>query len=625
MSKSSLSYGLEWPKEWSNAQIERHMIQNGGYTEVGGKRYGLGLFQHFKNYWAEVWPDDSQTRWTDLILKEVLENQFVSIIGGGSTWKSGTIARIAMMDYSCFPECTGILVSSTDLKGLEQRIFGEMKMLWSRAHELHDWWPGNVVDHKKVISTDNVSEDKIRDVRNGIIGIACTSDSGVFLGLGKFSGFKNRRVWCISDEAQFMQMAFLQAQENLLSNGPLLLPGYEPEGSEEAGKPARGYRGVFIGNPNPTRPENPLHLLSEPEGGWSVIPDDSKTHVWNSKRVPGTVVKCRTLCLDGADSPNNDFPLVNGHPRWVHLISAQRLAQYDPESDGYWSQGRGVVRFGMTGKKVITKEMCEQFHALDGIIWDDGDLTKIGYLDAAYGGVGGDRCVTGYLEFGKCVDGKIRLFVHPSIIVPVMIRKDMMPEDQIANFCKDKMEQAGVSPDNFFYDGRGAMGSALGRIWNPMCNAIEFGGRPSKRPVSGVYRQDEVTGVKSQVLADEYFSKFVSELWFAVRHVVEADQMRGITLDIILDGAPREYYEVKGQKKEIETKADMKKRTGRSPDLFDGLCIGVEGARRRGFQIMKLGTELRSSVKGHDKRKKFLEGLKSSRDELNASRELQSV
>ena len=45
---------------------------------------------------------------------------------------------------------------------------------------------------------------------------------------------------------------------------------------------------------------------------------------------------------------------------------------------------------------------------------------------------------------------------------------------------------------------------------------------------------------------------------------------------------------MKGDKYEVETKEEMKERTGRSPDLFDQLAIIVEMARRRGFNISKL-------------------------------------
>ncbi len=37
----------------------------------------------------------------------------------------------------------------------------------------------------------------------------------------------------------------------------------------------------------------------------------------------------------------------------------------------------------------------------------------------------------------------------------------------------------------------------------------------------------------------------------------------------------------------VEPKEKMKLKSGRSPDLFDALAVGVEGARQRGFQIKR--------------------------------------
>jgi hypothetical protein len=270
-----LRYGVEWPGDWDDAQVERMLLQHGGYY----RGFGRGLFEHYKNYWTLLWPEDAQTKWTDLILKEIIGHQFVSVIGGGSSWKTGTIARVALMDWSLFPECTYIIVSSTEMEGLRARIFGEISKLWSRAKDLYDWFPGHLVDYKIAITNENVEDDKIRDMRNAIIGVPCKSSQGRFVGIGRYLGRKNRRVWSIGDEFQFMERSILDAQENLISNGPNLVPGYYPEDymePSERGKPLRVYRGVFIGNPNPTRPENPLHLVSEPQGGWSSVLNDGR-------------------------------------------------------------------------------------------------------------------------------------------------------------------------------------------------------------------------------------------------------------------------------------------------------------------------------------------------------------
>jgi len=587
-------YGLLFTEDMDDAQIEREMIRYGGITEVNGKTYGLGLMQHFKKYWSLLWPEDSQTWWTDLILENILKNTFTSLVGPASAWKSGTVARLALMDWSCWPDCTSVIMSSTDLEGLRSRIYGETTMMWKRAHEKFEWFPGNPVDSKCVITHTNVEEEKARDIRNSILGVACKTSSGVFIGMGKYSGRKNRRVWCLADEFQFMQLSILQAQDNLVSNDvDGTIGGRYPKDHAdpvERGMARRHYRCVFIGNTNPSVRDNPLDIVSEPEFGWGSIPEATvetgKTQVWKCKQHAKHPVQCVAISLDGADSPNSIYP--PDKPRWSQLAGPHKIKKYMPGSESYWSNGRGVFKFGLDAFKVITKELCEQFHAFDDVMWE-GDTTKIGMCDAAYGGAGADRCPVGWLEYGRCVDGKVRIKFGEFWPVPVTVRKDMLPEDQIAFFCKTKMESAGVSPENFFFDGRGTLAISFARIWSPNVNSLEFGGSATERPAGpDLYVEDKVTNMRRLQTAKEAFYPFVTELWMSARYVIESDQMRGLPLEIVLDAQPREWKKIRGDKKQIETKEELKERTGVSPDLADMLVTGVEGARRRGFVIDNL-------------------------------------
>lgn len=599
-------YGLRWPDETDPAEVERYMLKKGGkFTEANGKTYGNGLLFHFKEYWNYLWPNDSQTWWTDLILSNVIENTFTSLVGPASSWKSGTVARLALMDWSLFPECTSVIMSSTHMDGLKARIYGETTTLWRRASERYgedgthgDWFPGFPIDSKCVITEADVEEDKARDLRNSIVGVPCQTSSGQFVGMGKYAGRKNRRVWCIGDEFQFMQISILQAQDNLISNddGSGILGGYygpDHADPKERGLPRRSYRCIFIGNTNPSVRDNPLDIVSEPELGWGSMPEDNKTKVWKCKKLPQHPVKCVCVNLDGIDSPNSPYPIEK--PRWPHLAGPHKISKYTEGSESYWSNGRGVFKFGLDAFKIITKEICEQFHAFDELVWDGSEATtKIGMLDASYGVVGGDRCAVGSLEFGKCLDGKVRILVHKYEIVPVTIKKNESPEDQIAFYCRRLMEQRGVPPENFFFDGRGSLAMAMARNWSPQVNSVEFGGVPTDRPAGpDLWLVDEKTQQRRLQTARERFSKFISEMWWSARYVIESDQMRGLTMDVVLDAQPREWYKVAKDKIEIEPKHELKKRTGVSPDLADMLVTGVEGARRRGFQISKLAAPVR--------------------------------
>jgi hypothetical protein len=603
------------------------MLKRGGYFQVQGAMYGLGMLQHFKNYWSLLWPDDSQTWWTDLIVENVIKHKFTSLVGPASAWKSGTVSRLALMDWSLYPECTSVIMSSTDMEGLRSRIYGETTMMWKRASERHDWFPGNPVDSKCVITATNVEEESARDIRNSIVGVPCKTSSGVFVGMGKYSGRKNRRVWCLADEMQFMQLSLLQGQDNLVSNDDNsgIFGGVYPKDYQdpvERGKPRRCYRCVFIGNTNPSVRDNPLDVVSEPELGWGSIPEatieSGKTRVWKCKQHAKHPVQCYCINLDALDSPNSSYPI--DRPRWAHLAGPHKLKTYAPGSESYWSNGRGVFKFGLDAFKIITKEVCEQFHAFDDVMWE-GETTRVGACDAAYGNAGSDRCALGWLEFGKCVDGKRRIKFGEMWLVPIVIRKDVSAEDQIAFYCKQKMESVGVSTANFFFDGRGTLAMSFARLWSSDVNALEFGGAPTERPAGpDLFVVDKASGLKRQQTSKEAFLNFVTELWMSARYVIESDQMRGLTMEIVLDAQPREWRKVRGDKKQIEPKDELRERTGVSPDLSDMLVTGIEGARRRGFQIDRLSTGSQDSFVG----KSILQRLAREQDELLSKRQIKA-
>jgi hypothetical protein len=238
--------------------------------------------------------------------------------------------------------------------------------------------------------------------------------------------------------------------------------------------------------------------------------------------------------------------------------------------------------------------------------------------DASYGSVGGDRCPVGWLQFGKCLDGVTRVLFRELWLCPVTIRKGMIPEDQIAAFVREKMDSVNVLPENFFFDGRGSLAMSFARIWSPKVEAIEFGGPCTSRPAGpDLYVIDENTQVRRLKRANEHFRKFVTELMWSWRYAIESDQIRGLTPDIVLDAQPREWRKVAQDRIEIETKREMRLRTGISPDLADMFETGLEGARRRGFQISKL------AAPANNKRKaSYLDTYVRSYDEMMAGKEL---
>src|SRR3972149_6706842 len=167
-------YGAWWDARLQDAQIEMECIRRGGRWEIRrGQTCGAGLYEHMLKLQAMLWPDMDDHRWHRLCLKTICENQVTVLMGPASTAKTNEAAKFGLCEYFSAPEDTAVLVSSTDLRGLELRIWGEIKMLFSQARERFGFLPGHLIDSKHCITTDDLKEGDIRDLRRGVIGIPC--------------------------------------------------------------------------------------------------------------------------------------------------------------------------------------------------------------------------------------------------------------------------------------------------------------------------------------------------------------------------------------------------------------------------------------------------------------------
>lgn len=415
-------YGLEW-SDASPVQVEMEFIRKGGYMEVQGKRYGNGLPFHYEAMRKLLWPRLDDHRWHKLCRDEILSNKVTVLLGPGSSGKTHEASWIYLVEYMCFPEETCVLVSSTDIRGLRLRVWGEMTMLWQEAVEKYDFLPGHLLDSRIAITTDEMadgdySDRRVRDMRKGIIGIP-TVQSGKFIGLGKWIGIKQKRLRLIADEAAAMGSSFLSAFANLNKN--------------------EDFRAVIIGNP--ADPLDPLGKAAEPLDGWSAHLEPKKTEVWKTRFMNGTCVN-----LIGTDSPNFDFP-ENQPTRYKYLISREKIADtlsfFAKDSFEYYSQCVGCMKVGTLDDRIITRELCRNYNALDPAVWKGTEKIKVCALDAAYGG---DRAVCGHVEFGEDVKGHVIIEFGSPQIVPVTVNSTTSPEEQLATWVRDYYDSHAFLP-----------------------------------------------------------------------------------------------------------------------------------------------------------------------------------
>ncbi len=394
---------------------------------------------------------------------------------------------------------------------------------------------------------------------NGIIVHNCRV-GGTWVGISGYVGLKNDRIILVADEAHLMDRGFLNAIANL-----------------RKGSKKEPFKLIAMGNPKDT--SDALGTVCEPraeDGGWEGYTGESRTQTWLTRAEGGIAIQ---LC--GYDTPNGDA--TKGNEPFPGLILKEDIENdanyYGRESIEFTMMNLGIFPRNSIDKRVITVTLCETSQAFEEVTWESKHTLKraVG-VDAAYSGVGGDRCVLTDLTWGQDTSGEIVMaFTCKPIVIPVNPRLKDQPEDQIALFMKEYCDREGISLSSVGIDstGKGTLVAAIGRLWGTDVIPVEFGGKPTERIVQQ----------RDNKRACDAYGKFVTELWFAARSAIVGRQIRKMPMEVAREGATRAWDYTKGMKQDVEPKEYTKERLGRSPDLFDSFVVALEVARRNGFEI----------------------------------------
>ena len=548
------------------------------------RNYGKpGVVEHYLNAHKLLWPEDDQHRWLVLGLARICENKITCFLGAASTNKTYIFTVHALINFWVFPHTSLAIISTTDIISLERKVWGRLKKMFNRGRERFLWLEGFVLDSKRQITPDDIDgENEVaRTLDHGIGTVACVS-GGRFVGMGKFQGSKppnspgkNDGIMVhYGDEAAVMESSFLDAYANWMVND--------------------GFKGVMGGNP--TDISDPLCTAAEPKSGWDSFIDNGKTQEWTSRWYDAHVV-----CFDGRDTPNNDEP----KNRYPYLITQKFIdlmaSTHGADSWQYFQQAIGKPSKNMVSNRVITIGLCEKHKAFDYVAWKGTPRTKVYALDPAYGG--GDRCVGGECEYGEDKDGNQIFAVGSPEIIPIRLNGSLDAESQIADFIFNQHKRLNIPPENIFYDsfGRGTLGAAFAKLFGFNCPVpVDSGARPTDRPVRFDLFVDEKNGMKRLKMCNEHYSKFVTEMWYSTREAIESNQIRNLPMSVAQEGQLRLFKIVMGNKIEVESKDDMKERVKKSPDLYDWFAVALEGARRLGFKIERIGREVAPSKQEED-------------------------
>ena len=226
-------YGLRFSDQYSPLQVEFDLIRGGGYMTIRGQRFGEGLLAHCLAARRMIWPERYEHRWTRLMYEEFIKNDVTVLMGSASSQKTSHAVEFSLLNYWARPHNTLVILSSTTLDKLDIGAYAELVMLWKSGRDRYPWLSGNILPHKRAITTDKLEDDGMRDFRKGAICRPCFV-GGRWVGLGTLAGTKQDYIFYIADECQFMESTFSGSWPHLFSNGDVKIiaagnPKHDPD------------------------------------------------------------------------------------------------------------------------------------------------------------------------------------------------------------------------------------------------------------------------------------------------------------------------------------------------------------------------------------------------------------
>jgi hypothetical protein len=168
------------------------------------------------------------------------------------------------------------------------------------------------------------------------------------------------------------------------------------------------------------------------------------------------------------------------------------------------------------------------------------------------------------------------MLTHRKLLQDNVHDKKRTRTEQIVQQFKDACDADGVEPWCCAFDKSGAggpFGDVVAMSWSPEVLGVQFGGKASELPVS----------ISDNTLSSDRYVNRVSELWFGAKELIRTGQFKGVDRELAKEMCARKYSTKKGTslRMEVESKTDMKARTGASPDLADAAMILIELCRQR--------------------------------------------
>lgn len=476
------------------------------------------------------------------------------------THNSYFFSFLVLLDYLAASPMTATTLTTTKFDALKTRMWGDM-MRAIEAIENPTIQQG-IEMMFKITNTSNEMKFASASESHGddkfmIQGVATDSADK---SAGKIRGQHADRRRIVGDEAQDIAPVIYKAIANAIS--------------------APDFVGGLLSNP--VERNSDFGKWCKPKNGWGSIHDTDL--VWETE-TPGGVC----LHFDGLQSPN----IKAGKTLFPYLLDQAYIdfirKQFGEDSLEWWMYIRGFFPPDGIVSRVWPSATIEKAKAS---IDFDFPPYACASLDPAYEY---DDPVLTIALMGRGRDSRPCCVTKKQIRISLKQSDTMTKDRQLANETARICAEEQVLPENFICDttGNGRSVYALlfeappGKWGGSRIQKVEYGGSATDRPL----RLNDTKPSNEQV------KYFVAELWFRASYLAADGILCGFNnLDPKCeDDLTARRYTIKqdGDRKVmvVETKDEMKKRLGRSPDYGDSLCQLGELMVRKGLlgEIMPSG------------------------------------
>ncbi len=491
---------------------------------------------HFKNIVNIIWNHPKSTKkvdwnpWAERMVYHLCRHKYLAIAGCASSGKTRIGGALwGIVNFLADPENTKVILTSTSLKDSRQRVWGEVEEYWMAACQSFGGeanMPGELVSSAGIIRY-RVGETK--SDRSGLTLIA-GDKAKAKESIGKLIGFKQKRLILGADELPELSEALINAAESNLSAN-------------------ENFQMIGIGNPSSFF--DPFGLLSEPKDGWNSINEESEE--WETKK--GYCIR-----FDGERSPN----ILAGKTLYPYMITREKLEDYrlrlGEKSLRYYRMVKGFWCPSGSIESIFSEADIVGYGANKKAIWANPPTNVAGF-DPAFTN-GGDRSVLYFGKYGTTVDGTKTLEWTDFIeLNEDTTNKSQSRTEQIVDLLIEQCREREVSPKYLAIDGTGAGKPFCDMVRSRWCNdflEVNFSGKASNMPASGTDKRT----------SDEVYVNRVSEIWFVGREYMQSGQLRGINAALGVELCSRSYKTKDRGRVQVESKLDLKKRIGKSPDCF---------------------------------------------------------